>query len=485
MSESKQQNVGAKVVSGFRWLALGRLASQAGTWVVTLVVIRLLAPEDYGLMAMATMVIGFFALFEEFGMGAALTQRSELEEGVAGKVFGVVITTNACAALVLLAIAAPVARFFEEPRLVDIIHVLTLRFPLLALISVPQAMLARRMQFKRKATVEFLAMITGSLVSLGLALSGAGVWALVWGSVGATIVRATGMNLAVRFFEMPRFSLRGMREVVTFGGQLTVNRILWYFYAQADVFVIGRLLGKEVLGVYAVAMQLAKLPMQKLGAIVNEVGFAGFSRLQSDREEIARQFVRAASLISVFAFPVFFGISSVAPELVLVVLGPGWTDAILPLQLLSLVCPIRMLNQVLNSALLGVGRADLCLRNTVVLAVVLPLGFVFGARYGLAGVCWVWLLGFSLCFGVILLWSLPVLGVAVMRYLGATMGVGLSATAMWGSVTLAREGAEAAGFNAGLMLLLALVVTGAAAFALLAFTLHRSSVDLVLRLVRR
>ncbi|MEO0972268.1 MAG: oligosaccharide flippase family protein, partial [Pseudomonadota bacterium] len=255
MSESspaqEQQSVGRRVISGFRWLALGRLAGQAGTWVVTLIVIRLLAPEDYGLMALATMVIGFFTLFEEFGLGAAITQREQLDHGQVGKVFGVVLVVNAVTALLLIALAPALAAFFDEPRLVPIVQALSIRFPMLALIVIPEAMLVRRMQFKRKAGVAFVSMITGSLISLAFALSGAGVWALVWGSVGATLVRSIGMNAAARYFTWPRFALRGLGDVVSFGGQVTINRVLWYFYAQADVFIIGRLLGKEVLGVYA------------------------------------------------------------------------------------------------------------------------------------------------------------------------------------------------------------------------------------------
>lgn len=484
MAEPAKDSVGKRVISGFRWLAMARLAGQAGTWVVTLVVIRLLTPDDYGLMAMATIVIGFFALLEEFGMGAAITQRSELPDGLVSKVFGVVILVNSTAAVLLLLLAHPMAAFFDEPRITPIIWVLTLRFPLLTMLTIPQAMLDRRMQFKRKAMVIFVAMITGSVISLILALSGAGVWSLVYSSIGATLVRTIGMNLAARHFEWPSFSFKGMREVVTFGGQVTVMRVLWYVYSKADVFVIGRLLGKEVLGLYAVAMQLASLPMKKLAANVNEVGFVGFSRLQDDKAEIARQFMRATELVAIFSFPVFFGISTIAPEIVTVILGPEWIGAIVPLQLLSLSCPLRMINQVLNSALLGIGKADVALVNTGLTTVILPASFLFGAQYGLVGVCWAWIIGFTLCFAAIAYRSLPLLHVSRAQYVKLILAFAASAGTMWIAVSLARQAVTYSGTPPGVYSLAALIAVGAGVFGLIALTLHRSSAALALKMVR-
>ena len=112
----------------------------------------------------------------------------------------------------------------------------------------------------------------------------------------------------------PRFALcRASAAPARFGGFITIDRLLWYVYSQADALIIGKLLGKEILGLYSVGMHLASLPMQKLAGMLNEIGFSAFTRLQEDRAGLREHFIKAVRLLSLLSFPVFFGISSVAP----------------------------------------------------------------------------------------------------------------------------------------------------------------------------
>ena len=475
--------IGEKVVTGFRWMAIGRFSGQIFAWFVTIYVIRILTPEDYGLMAMAMVVIGFLALFDELGMGAAIIQQDEVTDRQISQVFGVVILIN-LSAFALLVLTAPfIADFFDEQRLIEITWVLALQFPMLAVQIIPDAMIRRRMQFGRKSLCNFVAMIAGSIATLVLALMGHGVWALVMGNVVTIAVRTVGFMIVARYFCWPSFDFTGLGRIVSFGAKVTAERTLWFIYSQADIFLVGRILGKELLGYYSVAIHLASLPMTKLGAIVNEVSFAGFSRIQSDDSEVSRHFLKATLAICTFSFPVFFGIAATAPEIVATILGETWAPTALLLQILSLIIPFRMLDLVIPTALFGTGRADVSLANGAIAAVIMPISFAIGIQWGLVGVCVAWVVGYLIYFAIALARSLPKLGVRFTDYLRTTVGIAMIATVMLIAVSAARMALPQA-WGQGPLALIALISVGVATFGILAVAFQRDTLKFVYGLVR-
>ncbi|HBV21547.1 MAG TPA: hypothetical protein DEF07_07500 [Nitrosomonas sp.] len=198
------------------------------------------------------------------------------------------------------------------------------------------------------------------------------------------------MNIVSPFYLRPRFSLTGMRSLLTFGGNITASRLLWFFFTQIDVIIVGKLLGKEMLGFYSVSMQLASLPVQRVSSIVNQVAFPVFSKIQNDREQFRGFVLKAIRVLSLVAFPVLWGISSIADELVLVILGPKWETAVLPLQLLTLMMPFRMIAYFLPSATDALGRPDIGLKNVLLASAVMPITFLFSVHWGIIGVTIMW-----------------------------------------------------------------------------------------------
>src|SRR5215467_5377379 len=253
-------NLRAQVLSGFRWMAGMRLLSQLFAWAVTIVVIRLLSPTDYGLLAMATVFLEFFTMIAEFGVGAAAVQAPKVDEHTLRTLFGFALVVN-LALLAIMYLSAPLnARYFREPRVVPIVRVLSVQYVLLIFSVIPQAQLARKLDYKGPAVIELSATITASITTLGLALMGGGVWALVWGSLASALCRTVGLNLLSPFVKWPAFAFRNTRSLLGFGGNVTATRMMWFFYSQADVLIGGRVLGKDLLGLYSVAMNLATLP---------------------------------------------------------------------------------------------------------------------------------------------------------------------------------------------------------------------------------
>lgn len=464
----------ARVVSALLWAGGSRLASQALSWAVTLVVIRLLSPADYGLLAMAGVFVNFLVLLAEAGLGTAVIQASHLDQTRLQRVFGAVIVIDLVLFVLLVAAAPAVAAFFDEPRLTALIRVLALQFPMMMLTAIPSALLSKELEFKDQSLVDLGSAVIGGLVVLGMAIGGYGVWALVGGSVLSQLVRTIGINMVAPFRGRPIFSLEGIRTTLGFGAQVTGARVLWFVYSQADVFIAGRLLGKDMLGAYSVAMNLASLPVRKIASIMNQVTLPAFAQAQHRPEAVSRYLLQTTSLLSLVAFPVLWGISSIAPELVSVVLGAQWHAATTPLQLLPLIMPLSMLSPFFNAAFQGIGHAGVVFKNVLTATVVMVAAYLVGVRWGLTGLSLAWVIGFPLAFLLNLRRMLPLVGLTFAAFWRAVAPSMLSAAVMLGVITQAR--ALLTGTLQPLFLMLALIALGGISYAAMTLAFNRGAI---------
>lgn len=387
-----------QVLKSLAWLAIFKYAGQIITWAITIYVIRILNPADYGLMAQAYVFVGFLAMLSEFGIGVALVQAKEIDLQLLKEFFGFVVSLN-CLLAGLLFIGAPLlSAYFKEPLLIEIFRVLSSVFILLGLYSIPQSIILRNMEFRLKAKVDFLAAIGAALVTLALALSGYGVWALVIGTLSTHVILVLGYNCVGQSVLVPSFSFKKLRSLISFGGYLTGSRLLWYFYTKADIVISGRFLSNETLGVYSVAMNLSSLPLEKFFPIVNQVAFPAYSKIQSDITAVQKNLLKSIRLISIFLFPVFFGLFAIAPDLIILLLGTEWAEVILPFQILCLIMPLRGLRSLFAPMLNGIGRPDIEFYNVILTAIIMPICFVIGIYWGLIGLSLAWLIGYSGAF---------------------------------------------------------------------------------------
>ncbi|MFW2404283.1 MAG: lipopolysaccharide biosynthesis protein [Gammaproteobacteria bacterium] len=475
-------NIRDKVVSALRWSTSLRFLSQLITWAMSLVVIRILDPEDYGLMAIASAFIAFFTMVNQLGIGAALVQRPEANELEQRQSFGLVLAINTGLFILIFAASPLVAVFFEEPELTGLIRLLACQLILVSFLTVPESLLLRNMDFKSRAIVELVAGVTSGGLVLAMAFRGYGVWSLVTGSIAHAAIRVIGINIAHPFLKLPSFDFRGAGHLVKFGGLITLDRTLWFFFSQADVFIIGKLLGAELLGFYSVALHIASLPMQKINGIINSIAFPAFARIQNDREQVGAYLKKSLQILAFFSFPVFFGISAVAPEFVTVILGEKWLPVIPIIVLLSLVMPLRMASTVLTSTLHGVGRADISFMNKLIATIIMPPAFLVGAQFGLIGVCLAWLVGFPVVFGIESFRASQHIRLRPAEVFQTMLLPGLIAVAMYLAVWSGRSLLSA--WVPDVTLLILLVSIGAATYGLLTLSLNKSGYQDLIGLVK-
>ena len=227
-----------QAISGLKWTAGGKLAAQAITWATTLIVIRLLHPEDYGLLAMATIFVAFTLMLSEAGLTPALIQKQHLDEIELRQIFAIIISINITLIIVINLVAPLIADFFDDDRLISIIRVLSVQFLLVITNTIPQAILYRDLKFKMISLIDLTSTLAGSLLTLVLAYMGYGVWALVLGSIFSGVWKMIAFNIFAPLRLLPIFSLHKMRSFLLFGGNITFSRMLWFFFTQIKHFIL-------------------------------------------------------------------------------------------------------------------------------------------------------------------------------------------------------------------------------------------------------
>lgn len=391
---------------------------------------RLLSPNDYGLMAMATVVIGFVALVSEMGFGSAIVQSKDIDTYQQRRLFGAALVVNSTVAVLLAATAPAIAIFFAEPRLEMLIRLLCIQLPLAALTTIPESIARRNMAFKSLSVIEMACSLSSAAITCGAAFAGWEVWALATGQAAVAILRPT--FLISKFGILPpAFGYKGLESLISFGSTLTINRIVWYFFSQADTLIAGKLLGKEALGPYAVAASLAAMPLEKISSIANQVIFSTFSRLQNQNEKISEATIRTVELTCLISFPLSWGLATTAQDFVPLLLGEKWMAAILPLQILAVITPLRIVSSLTSTIAIGTGMPRLDLLNTLTSVVLMIPAFLFGAIYfGIEGLACAWLIVYPISFGITLKRVSTRLGVAAKSVLAAMFPTFLSGVIM-------------------------------------------------------
>ncbi len=376
MSSLKQQTV-----KGIAVLGAGKGAAKLISFVNTLILARILSPDDYGLMAMALVVTGFVGFFNEIGLGSAIIQKKEISTRQLSGAFYIALIT--CSLLYALTyFTAPfVASFYGNSQVEFILQTLAIAFFLGAIKTVPDALLIKEMKFKYISIVEFFSVILVCSVTLVFALYGFKVWSLVYGFLIGQAFSA----IAILWLSKWRPTLSGsMREalgLVAFGLTVTYSRLTWYLYTNASTLILGKVVGSAQTGVWGMAATIASLPTVNITNLIIQVASPLFSKLQNDFNALNNALLKLSAGISLISFPVIIGIILTADELVPILLGEQWLAAIIPMKLICIRELFKAVDPLLTQAFISIGQANVTAKYTSVCAVFIPLGLFVGAYY--------------------------------------------------------------------------------------------------------
>ncbi|MGD9810836.1 MAG: oligosaccharide flippase family protein, partial [Sphingobium sp.] len=375
------------------------------------------------------------------------------------------------------------ADYYAQPLVADMLRVQALIYLATPFISIPEVLMGRRLDFRRPAIVNLIAAIAGAGVALAGAMSGWGVWTLVWAPIALFWVRGIGYIIATGFLPRPSFDFRGSGGMILFGASLLGSQLLWLVQTQADIVIGGRVLQPHELGLYAEALFLTQIVVSKFIPPLNDVAFPAYARMQSDLSAIRWSFCRALRLIMLVACPLYFGMAASAEPLVVTLLGSKWRDMAPFVVLLALAMPFMTVQVMFPPVCNALGRPGLNTLISGVGAVMMPLAFIIGIRFGGIGLAWAWLATYPLfTLATIRIAGRP-LGLRAADIVQAvTPGVGCAAAMALAVLLCDRLLAPETWEPLRLAILAA---TGTASFALLLLVFARPAIDDLIALFLR
>ena len=352
----------------------------------TALLARLLTPNDYGLIGMATPIIGFVQLFKDLGLSTATIQRDEINHQQVSTLFWINLLVSGLISLIFAALAPVVAWFYNEPRLLQIVLVLSSIFVLGGLGVQHQALLKRQMRFASIAKIEIISVFGGILTAIIAAHYGLGYWALVIMQLATALINAVGTWLVCSW--RPGLPSRNSQvsSMLAFGGNLTGFNCINYFSRNLDNILIGQYWGGGQLGLYSKAYQLVLLPIQQINAPINSVALPLLSRVQTDSQKYAHYYYKFVLGIVFLGMPIVAFSFAVTDKLILFVLGEQWLEAVPIFRFLVPAAFMGTFNLASAWVYQSLGRTDRQLRIGVVMSTLDILIFLVSVRWGAIGV---------------------------------------------------------------------------------------------------
>jgi O-antigen/teichoic acid export membrane protein len=419
------------------WVAWGSGAVALLRVLVLVVLTRLLAPADFGLVSAALVVISFSLNFSQLGLGPALIQRPDLQPRHVSSAFFASVGFGLLIAAIIWLVAPLISEFFRMEHLTPVVRVLALVFPITGLATVPESLLQRDLRFRLLANRDILAYGIGyGVVGVGLALLGWGVWALALAQLTQVVVR-TAILLRLSPALIPaRPSWRSLVELMDYGVGQSMSRVGVILANQGDNLVVGRWLGAVPLGNYSRAYQLMAVPAGLLGDVLDKVLFPTMARVQDDPRRLAAAFLRGTALLALVTLPVGVVAAVLAPEVVAVAFGSRWAGLVAPFQVLALGMMFRTCYRMSDSLSRATGKVYRRAWRQGLFALLVFLGALVGQTRGIVGVAAGVLLAFFLNYVSMAQLSLGITQVSWGRFLRVQMpAVRLSLVV--GAVTLA------------------------------------------------
>lgn len=444
-------NLGGRVVVGagfkFASIALRTLITFGSVAILA----RLLAPADFGLVAMATIVTEFAALFSTFGITNVLTQRKVINRLQIDTVFWTSLALGTALSILVFAVSFLADWFFAEPRAGELIRVLCLTFLLGSMTNVPSILLARLMKFRSEFWIQSAVYGIRALAAVGMAYQGFGAWSLVGGAlVGA------GVNVILGFLLVPylprfRFSGQYLRTTWKTSGVYLGSGLLYYANMNMDLLLVGRHLGATSLGYYQNARSLTDEIRARIAAPLQQILFPAFSSIQGEAVRLQQVFVRSARVLATLILPVGFGVSAMAAEIVPILYGEQWLSMIPLVSMFGLSAAVRGSTAISSPLLNASNRVGLALKYNLIGSALFLVGIFVGLRFGAQGVALAALLA-SIYTLVPLRAAITLLGLGTKDLALILAAPAVAAGSLWGVIAITRPLIAMTGSHPVLML---------------------------------
>lgn len=371
------------------------------SFAATILLLRILNPKDFGLIAIAQILITVFQFFETFGINSAIIQREKADERVYSTGLTIIFAISIILYGLAFAIAPLWAKFYENDGVLAIVRVLSLSLVISAFAFIPDTYLRKTLNFKKGIVPDMVRIVAYSTSAVALALLGLGYWSLIYGTIIGEIMRTITYFLIMPMKLKFTFDKAIARDLIRYGKWMVVGSLIYWGYSYLDNAIVGKLLGTVVLGFYMVAYRWGNWIIDNIVQVLSPVLFPTFSMIQNDLRVLRRGFLEVTKYVSLIIFPITFGLIILARDFVLVLMGNKWEPAIVPLQVLAFGGLCRALQSMGGSVFLAVGKPKV---NTyfmgMILVIILVLIYPFLKWKGIVGVSIAVSLAFVITFSV-------------------------------------------------------------------------------------
>ena len=374
-------------IKSVKWTALTEIALRSIPPLVMLILARLLTPDDFGVVGVAMIAIGFAQIFQDFGLGKALIQREDRINESANIVFWSNITFGILVYLILFASAPLIADFFHDSKVVDVLRVLCLQIVLTSFTTVHLALLQREFKFKQLFVVRLAPSIIPGIVSIPLALMGQGVWALVWGSLAGSTIQVILFWRVSDWRPAFSFDTALAREVLGFGSWVALEMFLGWLIMWGDSIILGHFLGVGNLGIYRVGTTVIILIFSLFFSPLISVAYSSFSRLQSNIEDFGASFLKITRLVATVSLPLGVGLALTAHPISSLIFGQKWQGIEIVILIIGLKYGMDYLVGMNPEIYRAMGRPDANVKLLMANASYYIPVFVLAAPHGLLVFC--------------------------------------------------------------------------------------------------
>jgi O-antigen/teichoic acid export membrane protein len=375
-----------KTLKGVFWSYLSFAGGMALSSVTTIVLARLLLPEQFGVVGYCLVAIQYLDILNSAGIDTALIARRENAEEAANAAFIANILLGVICYGLTWVLAPSVAVFFKSPQIVPLLRVLGLSLPLSGLGMVPGTLLQRSLNFRKILIAELGRNFTKGAISIILAVLGFGVWSLVWGQILGILTGTILCWLLASWKPTWRFHAEATRSILFIGFHIIILEIAGALRSNVDYLLVGRILGAAALGYYTMSYRIPELLIRSLNNVVGDVSLPTLAMIQVEPERLRTFYFGYLRYISMFVLPLGTGLAFTARLFIPIFLSDTWNPAIIPTALISLAIGISALGYVPGVLYKAIGRPDVLNRLALTKIPIAVLILWYSTRWNIAGV---------------------------------------------------------------------------------------------------
>jgi len=375
-----------KTIKGIFWSYLAFIGGKVLTFLSTIILARLLLPEQFGLVGYCLVAIQYLDILNSAGIDSALIARRENLEEAANAAFAANILLGVVSFGLTWVVAPSVAVFFKNNEIIPLLRVLGLSLPLSGLGMVPDTLLQRHLRFRTRLLPSMSGSFTKGLVSIVLAWLGLGVWSLVWGQLAGIVAGAVLAWILAGWRPTWRFRADATYAIATYGFHIVLLEIAGAFRNNVDYLLVGRILGAAALGYYTMAYRIPELLIRSVNIVVGNVSLPVMAMAQKDREQLHSFYFNYLRYLSLVLFPVSVGAAITAPIFIPLFLSAKWNPAIFPTVLISLALGVAAMGYIPGVLYKAIGRPELLSRLNFIKVPLAVLVLWYSTRWGISGV---------------------------------------------------------------------------------------------------